>query len=82
MWVIKMVLQAFALFAVPVMVVTLYTALTGINNSKATGIGILQAYGPFFVLTGLCYVAFGALLWSPLPGMLLRHLMAKHLNLG
>lgn len=80
MWIIKMVLQAFALFAVPVVIMTLYISRTGANNSKATDIALFQVYGPFFVLTGLFYVAFGVFLWSPLPKQLLMHLMARHLN--
>ena len=78
MWLIKMVLQAFALFAVPVVILTL--ARIGINNSKATGIAVFQAYGPFFALTGLFYVALGVFLWSPLPERLMRHLVSSHLN--
>ena len=78
MWVIKMVLQAFALFAVPLVILTLYNMST--TKAKATGIAVLQAYGPFFVVTGLFYVAFGLFLWSPLPERLLRHLVESHLN--
>lgn len=78
MWIIKMVLQAFALFAVPVVILTLYIGRIGINNSKATGLAVYQAYGPFFVLVGLFYAAFGAFLWSPLPVMLFRYMLAKH----
>lgn len=80
MWIIKMVLQAFVLFAVPVVILTLYVGTVGINNSKATGIAVFQAYGPFLVVTGLWYVAFGVFLWSPLPNRLLLHLLTRHLN--
>jgi hypothetical protein len=80
MWIIKMVLQAFVLFAVPVVILTLYIARTDLNHSKATGIEAFQVYGPFLVVTGLFYVAFGVFLWSPLPKQLLLHLVSRHLN--
>lgn len=74
MWMIKMVLQAFALFIVPVLALTFYNTIT--SNSKATGLAAVQAYyGPFFALVGLFYVAFGVFLWSPLPGRLLMGLV-------
>jgi hypothetical protein len=78
MWVIKMVLQAFALFAVPLLILTLFNSIT--SKAHATGIDVIRAYGPFFVLTGLFYVAFGVFLWSPLPKQLLMHLVSRHLN--
>lgn len=80
MWIIKMVLQAFMLFAVPVVILTLYVGTVGINNSKATSIDVFRAYGPFLVVTGLFYVAFGVFLWSPLPKQLLMGLVSRHLN--
>lgn len=83
MGVIKMVLQAFALFAVPV-ILTLCGMFIGINNSKATSVDVIyahtNAYGPFFVLTGLFYAAFGLFLWSGLPVRLLARLLSQHLN--
>jgi len=83
MWVIKIVVNAFALFIIPTLILTLYSALhSSINGSKATGLGVVKGYGPFFALTGLFYVALGVFLWSPLPEMLMRHLMLKHLKVG
>ncbi len=75
-----MVLQAFVLFAVPVVILTLYIGTVAINNSKATSIEVFRAYGPFLVVTGLFYIAFGVFLWSPLPKQLFLHLASRHLN--
>ena len=80
MWVIKMMLQAFGVFAVPVVILMVYFNMSLPKNVKAVGLGVYQSYGPFFVLTGLFYVALGVFLWSPLPVMLLRHLMSKHVG--
>ena len=78
MWVIKTVLQAFAFFAVPLLILTMYNSIT--SRAKAIGIVVIQAYGPFFILVGLFYVAFGIFLWSPLPVRLFKLLLPDHLN--
>jgi hypothetical protein len=82
MWVIKMVLQSFALFALPIVILTLFNMLT-MGKNRAVGMGVIRAYGPFFTLVGLFYVAFGLFLWSPLPATLFRHLLKlKGVDLG
>ena len=78
MWIIKMVLQAFALFAVPLVILTLFNI--SVSKARATGIDVFRAQGPFFILVGLFYVAFGLFLWSPLPKQLFMHLWSSHLN--
>ena len=77
MWTIKMVFRAFVIFAVPVVILALYGMFSGLNRSKATGLGVIQAQGPFFIVVGLFYVAFGVFLWSPLPEMLFRYLLPR-----
>lgn len=82
MWVINLVFRAFALFVVPVVILTVYFNMRLPNHVKAVGLAVIQAYGPFFVLTGLFYVAFGAFLWSPLPQMLFRYILEKHFGVS
>jgi hypothetical protein len=74
MWVVKLAVQSFTLFAAPIALLTLFNMLT-MGKNRAVGMGVIRAYGPFFTLVGLFYVAFGLFLWSPLPEMLFRHLL-------
>jgi hypothetical protein len=77
MWVIKIVLKAFAFFIVPVVILTFYDNFEGIRNSRATSVEVLRVYGPFYVVVGLFYVAFGIFLWSPLPVRLFKLLLSR-----
>ena len=68
MWVIKMVLQAVAIFAVSIVILTLST----ISTTRATGTAAAKGQGLLLVVVGVFYVAFGAFLRSPAYEWVLR----------
>ncbi|PYX12816.1 MAG: hypothetical protein DMG85_01285 [Acidobacteria bacterium] len=71
---VKVILEAFGIFAVSIFVLVAINMLTTPTNVRATGVAALQGHGLLLLIVGLFYVAFGIFLWSPLPERLLRSL--------
>jgi hypothetical protein len=75
---VKLVLEAFGIFAASIFVLLVVKMLTGDRN-VATGMVFAKVYGLLLVVVGIFYVAFGVFLQTPLPERLLRH-WSGHLN--
>ena len=67
---VKVILEAFGIFAVSIFVLVAINMLT----TPTKGVAALQGHGLLLLIVGLFYVAFGIFLWSPLPERLLRSL--------
>jgi len=75
---VKLVLEAFAIFAASLFVLLVLKMLTSDRN-VATGVGALSRNGLLLLWVGLFYVAFGIFLHSPAYQWTLRHWYG-HLN--
>ena len=75
---VRLVLEAFGIFAVSIFVLVVITMLTSDRN-VATGGAAAKGYGLLLVVVGIFYVAFGAFLRSPAYEWVLRR-WSGHLN--
>ena len=75
---VRLVLEAFGIFAVSIFVLLVVKMLTS-SRSVATGVAALPGVGLLLLVVGLFYVVFGVFLRSPAPEWLFRH-WSGHLN--
>jgi hypothetical protein len=72
MGIIKMVLEAFGIFAVTVFTVVMVEIKLKGPDFATGALPFFRVSAPLFVVIGVLFLAFGIFLWSPAPFWLLR----------
>ena len=76
MWIIKTLLQAFGIFAVSIVILTVIEVANRPRH-VATGLAALKSHGVLLMGVGLWYVAFAVFLLSPAPEQLFKQVLRR-----